>query len=186
MGTWHEIEDYENYIRTQTNPADAGNLLHPRNTPVGGDYPTILIGYDSMSDWMDLLDIINTDKNATEFRRLRGIYQADKDKYRDNIIALINQIAGQLSGRALLDELRATGRTLVILPYHDEDDPVNATADASTRAGRQERASGQLEAEQALHRSKRPRPRRRNRRRHQFLAGNLAWRQQEQTRQQSG
>ena len=137
MGTWHEIEDYENYIRTQTNPADAGNLLHPRNTPVGGDYPTILIGYDLMSDWMDLLDIINTDKNATEFRRLRGIYQADKDKYRDNIIALINQIAGQLSGRALLDELRATGRTLVILPYHDEDDPVNATADASTRAGRQ-------------------------------------------------
>jgi hypothetical protein len=137
MGTWHELDDYERYIRTQANPADTVNLLHPRSERVSANYPTILVSFDAMSEWMDLLDIINIDKNVTEFRRLRGIYQADKDKYRDSVLAIINQIAGQLSGRALLDEIKATGRSVVILPYHDEDDPVNATADAATRAGRQ-------------------------------------------------
>ena len=134
MGTWHTLEEYKQYFDAHVSRADRNELLHPPGKLFDEKHDSIVVGFEPMPEWMNHIDFISIDRSAVEFKRLQGVYRADRDIYQKEVIDIIRvQIAARLTGTKLLDELQATGQRLVIVPFHGKRQ--NADAGSSGRIG---------------------------------------------------
>jgi hypothetical protein len=138
MGFWPHWE-YEDFVKAHADSRQRIELLHPPGDPFDPDYPGILVGYDSMPDWMDFSDLITLDysdkhltrANEVHFRVLLQAYRTDRANYIRDVKSRLRQVKGRRTGMALLAEIDATKNAVKVVPYHGSD--INAEAGSWNR-----------------------------------------------------
>jgi Effector protein len=117
MGTWPR-RTYVQYVEKHAQGRDIVDLQYPYVEAFDADNPRILLSYYSMLFWMDAFNIAFDDQDAT-FRRILHTYRSGLQDYVGKVREQLKVINGLLTGKALLKELRDTGRWLRILPNWD-------------------------------------------------------------------
>lgn len=130
MAFWSK-EQCEDYVRAQASRTERGELLHPGSETFDDRYENILVGFDSMPDWMHYAEIINLD--PTNFKFLRLAYQRERSAYRLRVTSRLSQIRARRTGLALIAEIADTEWTVRIVPYHGKGINAKTEADGDDR-----------------------------------------------------